>query len=80
MDELKEIECIVCGHIEDIYTDAKYCVNCGAEVINYCTNDYCELNNGQNKSQFAPYCKACPECGSDTRFSELGYYSDDIDE
>lgn len=79
MSEIKEVECIVCGHIEDIYTDANYCVNCGAEIINYCTNSYCELNNVHN-APLASYCKACPECGSDTRFSELGYYSDDIGE
>lgn len=74
MDELESKECIVCGHVEYIYTNAAYCVNCGAEAKNYCTNPYCENNNGR-KIDLEPYCKACPDCGGITTFNQLGYFS-----
>ena len=48
---------------------AEYCPECGKPLYNYCTNEYCELNDTDEFGEiFAVpfYSKYCYKCGSKT--------------
>ena len=61
-------KCRICGfdnHVED----AEFCQKCGVGTNNYCTNDRCDLNNGDKIP--VPYdADYCPFCGDLTTLSD----------
>lgn len=64
--------------IEMRYEDPSYCHECGAFVVNYCSNDDCELNNGTydvdvDCSLHADD-KYCYLCGQPTNFNLEGFF------
>lgn len=68
-------KCLVCNfdnHVEE----AEYCQNCGASLINFCSNDFCDLNNGDN-SPLNSQAHYCPYCGSPSLFKESGYFDEE---
>lgn len=68
------LKCLVCG-FEDHVEDAAYCQECGRSLINYCTNDLCDLNNGES-IPIVYGAKFCPFCGSPSTFSDDGYFDE----
>lgn len=62
-------KCRVCDfdkHIEY----AEFCQKCGCSLTNYCTNDMCDMNNGDPIP--VPYdADYCPYCGSLTTLSDV---------
>lgn len=61
--------CIRCGRVPD--KDDKYCISCGAPVINRCTKKKTPLHKGCSKIN-RPDAAYCSECGSPTTFKEWG--------
>ncbi|MDF2719498.1 MAG: hypothetical protein K0R28_6423 [Paenibacillus sp.] len=61
--------CVRCGHQPE-KTD-KYCVRCGAPLVNRCTKKRSPLHKGCSKvnKQDAAY---CADCGTPTLFRESG--------
>lgn len=57
------------NHLED----AKFCQQCGIYLINLCTNQRCDLNNGE-ESPLPDDAKFCPYCGSETSFNKAGFF------
>ena len=61
MDEdVKNEPCLKCGK-SDHMDGAEYCSNCGQFLINYCANNFCDMNNGESvpltyKDRYCPYC------------------------
>lgn len=61
--------CCFSDHIED----AVYCQECGAYLINNCSNDMCDFNNG-GAIHLPDDAKYCPICGSESTFKSSGYF------
>lgn len=71
-----KITCPKCNN-PDCGQEDEYCWNCGAELINYCTNPECPqlaVLDGTEPSVVLPSnFTFCPYCGSPTHFSKIGY-------
>ena len=66
------MKCPNCGFDEHI-EDASYCQECGIYLINTCTNDMCDFNNGDSVP--LPYdAKFCPICGTESSFKSFGFF------
>jgi rRNA maturation endonuclease Nob1 len=69
-EKKEELEpCIRCGAMPE--KDDKYCIRCGAPLINRCTKKKSPLHKGCSKinRRDAAFCAAC---GSPTVFREAG--------
>ena len=66
---MKNIVCVNCGLAEHL-EDAKFCQNCGLELLNFCTNLDCEYNQmPTDEYQAIPHnAKHCPACGSKSTY------------
>lgn len=66
---MDEIVCPKCGFSNHI-SDAKYCQNCGIELLNFCTNPDCDVNQVPSDEYAAiPFdAKYCPYCGSKSTY------------
>ncbi len=53
--------------------DDSYCFNCGAYLKNYCTNENCILNSGEQRTELESFMCYCPECGTETFFAKQHY-------
>ena len=51
--------------------DASYCFNCGAYIINRCTNKDCPSNDVEYLIELPTHHNFCVECGSKTLFGEI---------
>lgn len=70
--EDKKIVCPNCGN-PSCCKDDTYCFNCGAALKNYCVNENCVMNTGDEFLELPPYMCYCPECGEETFFMKEGY-------
>ena len=70
--EDKKIVCPNCGN-PNCCQDDTYCFNCGAPLKNYCVNENCAINAGDEFGELPPYMCYCPECGEETFFTKQGY-------
>ena len=69
---MSDTKCPRCGFSDHI-KEPNFCQECGASLVNYCTNDMCNFNNGDDIP--IPFnAKFCPECGSESTFKEAGYF------
>lgn len=66
--------CPKCGETSE-FDDAEYCIYCGTYLINHCTNQYCDMNNGQ-QIELNPQARYCELCGHTSSFFEEGLLSD----
>lgn len=71
MEERKKFICPKCGNPACEEGDA-FCFNCGASLKNYCSNDNCVMNNGED-IELPLDCCFCTECGEETTFMKAGY-------
>lgn len=68
------ITCAKCHNTNNL-DDAEFCTNCGFELnSNYCTNEYCDRNNGSSVPlpENACYCDCC---GNESEYYRLGLVS-----
>lgn len=65
------ITCPKCGFTDHI-EGSHYCQSCGIELLNFCTNELCEVNELPSpEDQSIPHnAKYCPYCGSKSTFYE----------
>lgn len=66
------MKCPNCG-LEEHNEYAEYCEECGIFLTNLCTNDCCDLNNGDSVP-LSPTAKYCYSCGNESTFNELGFF------
>lgn len=66
-------KCAKCGN-PDCDLDDHFCFNCGANLINYCSNEDCIVNDADTPGLPRNYC-FCPVCGSQTKYMVNGYIS-----
>lgn len=69
---MKKITCVKCGLSEHL-DDAKFCQNCGLELLNFCTNSDCDNNHmPTDEYQAIPHdAKYCPTCGSKSTYYDF---------
>lgn len=66
--------CIKCKNPNND-NDAEFCTNCGFPLdSNYCTNDYCNRNNGESVPLPEDACY-CDCCGSESQYFADGLIS-----
>lgn len=66
------MKCPNCG-FEDHADQALFCQECGEYLINNCTNEFCDLNNGESIPLESDV-KFCPYCGAESTFKENGFF------
>jgi hypothetical protein len=66
------MKCPNCGFEEHI-DEAEYCQECGTFLINFCSSDMCDMNNGESV-HIPENAKFCPFCGSESTFKEKGFF------
>lgn len=77
MTEELNKKCINCG-AETVREDSEFCWNCGFPInSNFCTNDMCDLNNGQ-EIPLPEYAMFCDLCGSESTYNERGIINTDF--
>lgn len=62
------------------YDEPLYCHECGAYLVNYCSNSDCDLNNGQYDDEQCSLKhddKFCYLCGHETTFKTNGYFDNE---
>lgn len=66
------MKCPNCG-FENHIDEAEYCQECGTFLTNFCSNDMCDMNNGES-APLPDNAKFCPHCGSESTFKENGFF------
>ncbi|HCL4466719.1 TPA: zinc-ribbon domain-containing protein [Clostridium botulinum] len=64
--------CPNCG-FETENESAIFCQECGTYLINNCSSDHCDLNDGE-KISLPDNAKFCPYCGSESTFKKQGLF------